>query len=160
MKYAVVGTRSYNHYQYVQKYLDKIPNITEIISGEAGGIDTLAKIYAKNNNIPYKGHPAEWSNFVETPENPVKIRTNKFGDKYNVLAGPNRNTKIVADSDIIVAFYSGDEKSGTHDTVKKAIAAGKQVIWINILNGVVTLIDPVTKEQHQINLEMHYKKID
>ena len=81
-----------------------------VVSGGATGADTLARTWAAAREIAFVEHlPA----------------SNRSRD---LLA---RNTLIVRDSDLIVAFLSALSR-GTYDTINKARRAGKEVIIIDI----------------------------
>ena len=102
-------------------YLHK--DIVEIISGGAKGADALGEKIANNHKIKLTKFPAEWDNFEDET---CKIRYNKFGEPYNVLAGFNRNIKMAQyakDSDlgILLAFWDGKSGGTKHmiDTAKK-----------------------------------------
>lgn len=95
MKYAIVGSRSFTNYQFIEKTLNQFDNITEIISGGAKGVDTLAEQYAKEKNIKLTIFPANW---------------NKFGKS----AGMIRNKDIINNCDVCVAFWDGESKGTTH----------------------------------------------
>ena len=59
MKCAVVGSRTVTDYQKISKILDMY-YITEIISGGARGVDSLAEIYAQDQNIPLTVFKPDW----------------------------------------------------------------------------------------------------
>lgn len=94
IKLAVVGSRSFNDYQFLSNIL-KWYDISAIISGGARGADALAAQYAKEHNIPLVEFPAEW-------------------DKLGKSAGYVRNKKIIAAADEVVAFM--DVKNPTPGT--------------------------------------------
>jgi len=99
MNVGVIGGREFNDYELMKKTLDLFP-ITKVISGGAGGADTLAEKYAEEHNIPKKIFHAQW-------------------DLFGKKAGFLRNTTIVENSELIVAFW--DSKSrGTRDSIGKA----------------------------------------
>ena len=126
MKYAVVGSRKFTDYEYLKSVLDKFDDIDCIVSGACKGTDTLSEDYAKENNIPTIIHEADWKDFSE----PCKIKYNQYG-AYNCLSGLSRNTKIVNDCDILIAFIYG-KSSGTKDSIKKAEKSGKEVIIMEV----------------------------
>lgn len=110
MKVAVIGSRSFKDYTEVQRVLSGL-TITEIISGGAVGADTLGEKYAKDNGIPTKIFLPDWK-------------------KYPKTAGFIRNTDIVENADIVVAFWDNESK-GTLDSIKKAEKLGKKVLIVN-----------------------------
>jgi len=113
MKVAVIGSRSFNDYEEVKRILSNI-QITEIISGGAAGADTLGEQYAKENNIPTKIFKPDW-------------------EKHGKVAGFLRNTDIVNESELVVAFWDGESK-GTKDSISKAYEQNKKVLVITSKN--------------------------
>lgn len=63
MRLLVCGGRSFNNHTFVFKTLDAFPEISVIITGAAAGVDTLALAWARENEIPFIGVPAQWKNF-------------------------------------------------------------------------------------------------
>jgi hypothetical protein len=117
MKVGIVGSRTITNYETIKEVLDKtLEKDDVIISGGASGVDSLAEMYARLNNLSCEVYKAEW-------------------DNYGKSAGFIRNSKIVEESDYIIAFWDGISK-GTLDTIKKAENVGKQVIKI-IVSGSV-----------------------
>ena len=113
MKVAVIGSRSFKDYTEVQRVLSSL-TITEIISGGAIGPDTLGAKYAKEKGIPTKIFLPDWS-------------------KHGKSAGFIRNTDIVENADIIIAFWDQTSR-GTKDSIDKANKLGKKVLIVNINN--------------------------
>ena len=111
MKLAIVGSRNFNDQDYFNNIIDLFINEnglpSMIISGGASGADTLAKNYAVSRNIPLIEHLPDWS----------KGR----------CAGPERNTKIVNDCDVMIAFPSKESK-GTFDSIRKCQKMNKKVL--------------------------------
>lgn len=110
MKVAVVGSRGFSDYKLLSETLDKI-KITLIVSGSAKGADTLGEQYAKENNIPTKIFPPDW-------------------EKYGKMAGFLRNTDIINEAELVVAFWDNISK-GTLDSINKAKKLDKKIIIIN-----------------------------
>ena len=117
---AIVGCRKYSNYQEFtlpckglpqQKYLSKFikinGSISTIISGGASGADSLAEKFANENKIKLVVYKANWQ-------------------KYGRSAGPIRNTLIVKDCDVLIAFPSKSSR-WAWDSVKKAKKARKNV---------------------------------
>lgn len=109
MKVAVVGSRGFSDYKLLSETLDKI-KITLIVSGSAKGADTLGEQYAKENNIPTKIFPPDW-------------------EKHGKAAGFIRNTDIINEAELVVAFWDNSSK-GTKDSIQKAEKAGKKILVI------------------------------
>ena len=110
MKVAVIGSRGFNNYDLVKKTLSNI-EITLLVSGGADGADSLGEQYAIENNIETKIFLPDW-------------------DKHKMAAGMIRNTDIVNESDVVVAFWDGTSR-GTLDSINKAKKLNKKLIIIN-----------------------------
>ena len=112
MKVAIVGTRTFNDYRLLKKFvLQCVPlnQIEYVVTGDAKGADTLAYVFAKGNNIPYDRLEAEWT-------------------KHGKAAGPIRNQQVVDRADCVIAFWDG-KSPGTRSTIQMAKRAGKKY-WI------------------------------
>ena len=110
MKVAVVGSRNLminNLYPYIPK------ECAEIISGGAKGIDSCAKAFALENNIPLREFYPEY-------------------DKYGRVAPILRNKEIVNYSDFVIAFWDGKSK-GTAFVIDycKKISKPYKIFFIN-----------------------------
>ncbi len=110
MKVGVIGGRDFNNYELVKETLSKI-DITLLVSGGARGADSLGWKYAVENKIEVKIFLPNW-------------------DKFGKVAGFLRNTEIVNESELIVAFWDGESK-GTADSIEKAKKQNKKIIIIN-----------------------------
>ena len=77
-----------------------------IVSGGARGVDSWASEEAVRLGIASVVHPAEW--------------------QRGKLAGKNRNWRLVADCDSVVAFWDG-YSNGTAHAVTAAVRMGKRV---------------------------------
>lgn len=124
MKLAVVGGRNLdckNRVYFELNELRKTAHIEQIISGDCPtGIDKFAKEYAMDHGIPYRGFPADWSDFSD----PCNRKKNSRGEWYNALAGLKRNTVIADECDKGMVFWDG-KSTGTRDVGKKIHARGK-----------------------------------
>lgn len=99
MKVAVIGSRSFNDYERLKSVLSLFP-ISVIVSGGAVGADSLGERYADENNIQKEILLPQW-------------------DLFGKKAGLMRNTTIIENSEIVIAFW--DQKSkGTRDSIGKA----------------------------------------
>ncbi len=112
MKLAIVGGRDFNNYTLMESILWDLLRVKGgntpqdiIISGGATGADFLAKKYAGEESIPYLEFLPDWK-------------------KEGKSAGFNRNTKIVNECDMVLAFWDGASR-GTADTIEKAKRAKK-----------------------------------
>ncbi len=110
MKLAVVGSRDFHDYAWLERCLLScidIASIKEVISGGARGADSLAERFAAVHGLSFSVIPADWK-------------------KYGKRAGPLRNTEIVRQADMVIAFWDGSSR-GTRNTIDKALRAGKSV---------------------------------
>lgn len=116
MNLAIVGTRNpgIGYLEWEQLLLSEInvKDVTLIVSGGAKGIDTFAKIFAARHHIPLREYLPDYS-------------------KYGRNATLRRNTLIVRDASIVVAFPSPDSR-GTFHSIKEGYRFGKRVIVIEI----------------------------
>lgn len=113
MKVAVIGSRTFMNYEEVKRVLSTM-KITLLVSGGAKGADSLGERYAKENNIETKIFLPDWN-------------------KHGKIAGFIRNTDIVNEAELVIAFWDGISK-GTLDSIKKADAQGKRLLIINTKN--------------------------
>ena len=96
---AIVGSRSFNNYDLLEKTLKTIyknNKIGKIISGGASGADTMAERFAKENNIPTEIFLPDWN-------------------KYGKSAGFIRNKDIIEAADFVFIFWDGKSKGTKHD---------------------------------------------
>jgi hypothetical protein len=126
---AVVGSRSFSNVDMFVKAINEIILIEgtpkTIVSGGASGADTLAYNWATENNIGTLIFEPRYSDF------PKKTR------KWE--APKERNTTIVENSDVVIAFW--DMKStGTKDTIDKSVKKGNKVYIYNIVNNEITVL--------------------
>ncbi|MFI3167551.1 MAG: SLOG family protein [Bacillota bacterium] len=94
MKVAIIGSRNITNVD-IGKYIDV--EITEIVSGGAIGVDSIAKEYAEQKGIPFIEFKPEYN-------------------RYHKGAPIKRNEKIADYADIVIAFWDGKSK-GTKHTV-------------------------------------------
>lgn len=109
---AVVGSRGFEDEGLINDVLSSVCqeyNVGRIVSGGATGPDTIGASYARAHDMPILIHRPDWS-------------TGRH-------AGLVRNSQIVADSDVILAFWDGTSR-GTKDSITKARKAGKKVIIV------------------------------
>ena len=88
MKLAIIGSRNITNID-IEQYIPQ--GITEIVSGGARGIDTLAKEYAIKHNIKYTEFLPDYTRFKKGA--PLK-----------------RNEEIAKYSDLCLAFWDGKSK--------------------------------------------------
>ncbi len=104
MKVAIVGSRRLTNIT-ISKYIPK--ETTQIITGGAKGIDTLAEKYADENNI---------TKTIIKPEY----------KKYGIHAPLIRNKEIVEKADLIIAIWDGESK-GTKSAIDYAKELNKKI---------------------------------
>ena len=117
MKVIIAGSRDINEYLLIVSAIQESNfDITEIVSGGARGVDSLAEKYAKENKIPFKKVIAYW-NDIDLPG--VQVKTNNSGQKYNVLAGIWRNREMALYGDALIAIWDGKSR-GTKNMIDEA----------------------------------------
>ena len=110
MRVAIVGSRDLQNKEeyWYKKICESIPqNCTEIVSGGADGIDTLAHRYAKEHKLLFKEFLPDY---------------NRYGKSSLFI----RNTQIVEYAHMVLAFWNGESR-GTADTVMKCYHLNKPV---------------------------------
>ena len=118
MKLAVIGSRSFCSYEWLEQCLlrsFRVSDIEAVISGGARGADALAARFASCHGIPLVILRADWKT-------------------HGKKAGPMRNSEIVARADAVAAFWDGSS-AGTRDTIAKARAAGRRVFVFPLAPG-------------------------
>lgn len=117
LKLAIIGSRSFNDYELLKETLNQIIkekrlNIGLIISGGAKGADSLAYRYSIENQIEFKLFKAEW-------------------EKYGRAAGIRRDSDIINDCDLCIAFWDGKSR-GTSHSISLCSKQNKECIIISI----------------------------
>lgn len=108
----------------VYSVMDDVPiavKITCVISGKAPmGGDYWGEKWANDRNIPVIPFPADWNN-LDAPG--AIIKTNKYGQPYNIRAGFDRNQLMAdyasANGGRLIAILKG-KSSGTKDMITRA----------------------------------------
>lgn len=104
MKVLICGSRSINDYGIVKRAIDDSEfHITEVVSGNANGVDKLGERWAKENGIPIKQLLPDW---------------NKYGKKAGML----RNQQMIdyiKPNGAVIAIHDGISR-GTANTIKLA----------------------------------------
>lgn len=120
MKLGIVGSRnpgvSYQDWENLLLAKVNLSDVEMVISGGAKGVDTYAKIFAGRHHVPYMEFAPQYS-------------------KYGRNATLKRNTQIVREASIIIAFPSPDSK-GTFHSIREANRLSKRLIVVNIPSGV------------------------
>lgn len=122
VKAIVAGDRTVTDYEIVRKAIELAITkydleILEVVSGGAQGVDTLGEQYADEHNLPIKQFPAKWDNLKAA--NAV-IKVNKWGKKYNVNAGFDRNILMAKYADFLIAVQPNGSTSGTQHMIRVA----------------------------------------
>lgn len=102
MKTIIAGTRTVTDPTIVVAAIGAAPfQITEIVSGCARGVDTIALWLGQQWGVPCRMFPAQWS----------------LGNK----AGPLRNQQMADYADALIAIWDGVSR-GTADMISRAQA--------------------------------------
>lgn len=120
---TVAGPRDYTNKEFIDKMLEEtLSDILakevlpiHIVEGGAYGVDSLAKLYALQNELPYTEVKADW-------------------DKYGRSAGPRRNQKMAEMSDYCVVFFKGSR--GSASMIAEALKKNVPVYVISISENV------------------------
>jgi hypothetical protein len=98
--------------------------ITEVVCGMAPGVDSIGRHWAKQRGIPVLERPAAWDDLT-APR--ARIRTNRFGKRYNANAGNDRNCRMARDAAEenggLIAVWNG-KSSGTANMIEHAKTYG------------------------------------
>lgn len=108
-KICVNGSRTFNDYECMDLVLRlAVPKGDEdrfiFILGGARGADSLAKLWAMDNNVAFEEYPAKW-------------------DLYGKSAGYKRNIQMIDISNRLISFWDGSSK-GTKHTIDYARKKG------------------------------------
>lgn len=108
MKVIIAGGRNIINYELVTSAVhDSQFEITEIVSGGAAGVDTLAIEYAVENDLPFTIYEADW-------------------DRHGKAAGPIRNFKMAKNAEALIAIWDGESR-GTRNMIEEAKRVGIKV---------------------------------
>jgi hypothetical protein len=102
MRLIIAGSRGFDDYALLEssvftflKELEDKHSPIEIISGTAGGADTLGEKFAKRLNLKLTRVPANW-------------------DLHGKAAGYKRNVKMAENADACICFWDGVSKGTQH----------------------------------------------
>lgn len=99
MKTIIAGSRTILGMDSVVKAISQSGfDISEVVCGEANGIDTLGKVWARRNNIPVKSF---WPNWYPN-------------GVYYKLAGYDRNEEMGDYAEALVAIWDGISGGTNH----------------------------------------------
>lgn len=108
MKVVVAGSRDIGQTKIVFRAIRSTGlEITEMASGSARGVDSIAENFARVYHVPFTQFPA-------------------YYDQYGNSKGEERNKKIVEWADALVAVWDG-ESQGTRDLIRAMNLAEKPV---------------------------------
>lgn len=127
MKVIVAGPRDFNDYDKVAEAISASEfEITEVVSGNAKGVDQLGEMWARQNKKPVKLFPADWNNLKQPG---AKIKVNSWNKQYNANAGFFRNKQMAEYADALIAIETGTP--GTGHMIKMAKEAELEVFIYN-----------------------------
>jgi len=113
----IFGGRDFKDYDLLKEKCDAIlASISDeitVISGKASGADKLGEDYADEKKYSKRYFPAKWDDLNAIP---CRIKHNKYGKPYNVLAGFNSDSAMVKEADIAIGFWNG-KSTGTKDSI-------------------------------------------
>lgn len=108
MKTIIAGGRNIHDYSLLLSTIGEANfTITEVVSGMATGVDTLAVQYATEHNLPLQQFWAEWG-------------------FYGRSAGPIRNRKMAEYGEALIAIWDGESR-GTKNMIEEATKRGLKV---------------------------------
>jgi len=118
MKVIIAGSRTINKsVEEIAEYVKQSKfKITEVVCGEAQGIDKSGKIWAKFEKIPVKSFPANWS-------------------KHGKIAGILRNNEMAVYADAAIVITNGSRGSQNMILTMRRYIKPCEVFRIEDLNG-------------------------
>lgn len=101
--------------------------ISVLIHGAADGADTEAAIWARTAGVREEAYKADWRD-LDAPG--AIVRVNARGQKFNAMAGPARNARMLKEGkpDVVIAFPGND---GTANMIEQANGAGVKVVEVD-----------------------------
>jgi len=116
MKAIIAGPRDFDDYKIVVEAIEKSGfDITEVVSGDANGVDKMGERWGRENGIPVVRYPAKWK---ELDQPGAIVKTNQWGGEYNANAGFYRNEQMGMYADCLIAI--DDNTPGTGNMIKVA----------------------------------------
>ncbi len=109
LRIIVAGSRGMTNRYIVYQWLDFLtknhdPIDIVILNGMAAGPDSFGGDWGKSRGVDVWELPADWDNLDALP---CKIGINRWGKKYNKLAGINRNHDMGDKATHLVVFNLG-----------------------------------------------------
>lgn len=153
MKVIIAGSRNIVDYKHVEDAMFKsnaYKHVTEVVSGGARGVDTLAIDWAKKHKVKYTVKKAEWNN-LKAAGAVIEIDHNDKSESlgyryYNSRAGLQRNEEMGNYADALVAIWDG-ESTGTLHMINYMKKLGKKVY--------VYRVAPAPKRKGKVGYEKH-----
>lgn len=124
MKIIIAGSRNITDYGLVEQAAYEsgwIDGETEIVSGMASGVDTLAVEFAKQHGFPLHRFPANWN-------------------QYGRAAGMIRNDEMAQFADALVVVWDG-HSVGTKGMIEIARARRLKVLIMRTDIGTVMVLE-------------------
>ncbi len=108
MKTIIAGGRTVTDYSLVLSAIGESEfEITQVVSGMAPGVDTLAIQYAQEKQLPLAEFHADWN-------------------RHKRAAGPIRNRQMAEYADALIAIWDGESR-GTKNMIEEATKRGLRV---------------------------------
>lgn len=95
---------------------DLVEDIGRVVSGGARGGDAAGEAFADDMGLPLDVYEPDWD---DTSGPNAVVRQRDDGSTYNARAGFERNSTLVDEADVVLAFWDGQSR-GTQDTIGKA----------------------------------------
>lgn len=93
-----------------------VESIGRVVSGGARGGDRAGEAYAERCDLELTVIEPDWE---DTSGPDAVVKQHDDGSEYNAKAGFERNSELVVEADVVLAFWDGDSR-GTLDTIDKA----------------------------------------
>lgn len=110
----ICGSRTWNKIDVIASVVEKLPEGSVVIQGDAAGADTIAKACAQERGLEVLSFPANW-------------------EKHGKSAGPIRNKEMLykGEPNLVIAFIDTlSDSVGTNNMIDLAEAVGIQVIKV------------------------------
>lgn len=109
MKVIVAGSRTITEMEHLEEAIQASGlAITEVVCGEAAGVDRMGRHWAERNNIPVQSFPAAW-------------------ERDRRMAGFERNVRMAEYADALIAVWDG-WSTGTAHMIATMAAMGKPTL--------------------------------
>ena len=132
MKTIIAGSRNFTDREVLNKVMEFVGTlaanhflqwgVTEVVCGEARGVDTLGKDWAQDHNIPVASFPADW-------------------DTHGRAAGPIRNKQMGDYADMLVVIWNPAKSKGSANMFDYARKLGLPVVGYNYTQGSIHLFN-------------------